>query len=119
MAPSSAACACRQTRHMSSSRTTSCSSERSCCASNFSGGAPVSYSVNLHLPNENPLLGEMEELPKTGNTNVALSNLHKRDGSRVAYLDSHAHHLIFPWHCIPFIDVMPSEAECAKAMKYV
>jgi len=78
----------------------------------------LSYSVILHLPNENPLLGEMDELPKAGDTNVALSNLRKRDGSRVDYLDSDAEHFIFPWHRIAFIEVMPSEAERAKVMKF-
>ena len=78
----------------------------------------VSALVNRQRTNENPLLGEMEDLPKAGDTNVALSNLRKRDGSRVDYLDSDAEHFIFPWHRIAFIEVMPSEAERAKVMKF-
>ncbi len=78
----------------------------------------MAYSVILHLPNEDPLLAEMEELPKAGDTNVILSNLRKRDGSRVGYVDSDAERFIFPWHRITFIEVMPSEAERAKVVKF-
>lgn len=72
----------------------------------------------LHLPNEDPLLAEMDELPKAGDTSVTVSNIRKRDGSRVGYMDADAERFIFPWHRITFIEVMPSEAERAKVMKF-
>jgi hypothetical protein len=78
----------------------------------------LAYSVILHLPNEDPLLAEMDELPKPGDTNVTCSNLRKRDGTRVGYVDSEAERFIFPWHRITFIEIMPSEAERAKVMKF-
>jgi predicted alpha/beta-fold hydrolase len=78
----------------------------------------VAYSVILHLPNEDPLLAELDELPKAGDTNVSVTNIRKRDGGRVAYLDGDAERVFFPWHRITFIEIMPSEAEKAKLVKF-
>lgn len=78
----------------------------------------MAYSVILHLPNEDPVLAEMEELPKPGDSNVIVSNMRKRDGGRIGYVDEDAERFIFPWHRINFIEVMPSEAERAKVVKF-
>jgi hypothetical protein len=60
----------------------------------------------------------MDELPKAGDTNITVTNIRKRDGSRVTYLDGDAERIIFPWHRITFIEIMPSEADKAKLVKF-
>ena len=78
----------------------------------------MSYIVILHLPNEDPVIAEMEELPKPNDTHVIVSNMRKRDGNRLSYVEMEAERFIFPWHRISFIEVLPSEAERAKVMKF-
>ncbi len=78
----------------------------------------MAYTVLLHLPNEDPILAEIDELPKPDDTNVTVTNMRKRDGTRLSYVDGEAEKFIFPWHRITFIEVMPSEAERAKVMKF-
>jgi hypothetical protein len=78
----------------------------------------MAYSVILHLPNEEPVLAEMDELPKATDTSIIVSNLRKRDGTRVAYVESETEYLIFPWHRIGFIEIMPSEADREKLIKF-
>jgi hypothetical protein len=78
----------------------------------------VAYSVILHLPNEEPILAEMDELPKASDTSISVNNLRKRDGGRVAYIDAEAEKIIFAWHRIAFIEILPSDAEREKLVKF-
>ena len=78
----------------------------------------MAYSVILHLPNEEPILAEMEALPKPDDTNIIVNNLRKRDGGRVAYLDAEAEKIVFPWHRVSFIEILPNDAEREKLVKF-
>ncbi len=78
----------------------------------------MAFSVILHLPSEEPILAEMEDLPKPSDTSVIVSNMHKRDGSPLAYIERETERVIFPWHRISFIEVLPSEAEREKLVKF-
>ena len=78
----------------------------------------MAYNIILHLPNEEPVLAEIEELPKATDTSLIVSNLRRRDGGRVNYLDAEAERILFPWHRISFIEILPSEAEREKLVKF-
>lgn len=74
--------------------------------------------VILHLPNEDPILAEIEELPKPTDLFVTVSNIRRRDGTRLTNIDLDTEKFIYPWSRIGFIEVLPSEAERAKIMKF-
>ena len=78
----------------------------------------MSYTVILHLPNEDPILAELDELPKPTDMFLTVSNMRKRDGARLHNVDQEAEKFIYPWSRINFIEVLPSEAERAKIMKF-
>jgi len=78
----------------------------------------MAYTVLIHLMNEDPIMGEMEELPGPTATNVVCSNVRRRDGKDVHFVTPEATTLIFPWHRISFIEVMPSEAEEAEIIEF-
>ncbi|MBI1802752.1 MAG: hypothetical protein HY259_13020 [Chloroflexi bacterium] len=78
----------------------------------------MAFTIILHLPNEDPILAEMEDLPKPGDSSVIVTNMRKRDGGRLTYIDGEAEQFILPWHRITFIEVLPSEAERAKVVKF-
>jgi hypothetical protein len=69
------------------------------------------YTILLHIHNEDPVLGEVEELPNPSDNFVLVTNVRKRDGKDVHFVDPAAVSLIFPWSRIGFIEVMPSEEE--------
>jgi hypothetical protein len=69
------------------------------------------YTILLHLHNEDPVLGEVEELPNPTDNFILISNIRKRDGKDVHFVDPGAVSVIFPWHKVGFIEVMPTEEE--------
>jgi len=71
----------------------------------------VAYTVLIHILNEEPLVGEVEDLPAPGDTNIRVQNPRKRDGKDVLYLQSDVTTVIWPWSRISFIEVLPSGGE--------
>lgn len=69
------------------------------------------YTILLHIHNEDPVLGEVDELPSPNDNFVMISNIRKRDGKDVHFVDPSAVSVIFPWHRVGFVEVMPSEEE--------
>jgi hypothetical protein len=78
----------------------------------------VAYTVILHIPSADPVLAEMEELPKPNDSFVVVRNMRTRDGNQLSYIDPDAETFILPWHRLTFIEVLPSEDERAKVLKF-
>ena len=71
----------------------------------------MSYSVIIHLSGEDPVLGEVDDLPGGNDTSVLVHNPRRRDGKDVQYLSNNVVAAIWPINQISFIEVMPSESE--------
>lgn len=71
----------------------------------------MAYTVIIHLSNEDPVCGEVDQLPAAGDTVVTLHNPRRRDGKDVQYLSSDVITIIWPLNQIAFMEVMPSEGE--------
>ncbi len=71
----------------------------------------MAYSILLHLPNEEAVIGEVEELPKPTDTVLLVSNPRRRDGKDLHYLESNVTSVIWPMHRIAFIEILPGEEE--------
>jgi hypothetical protein len=69
------------------------------------------HTVIIHISNEEPIVGELEQLPAANDTVVTIHNPRRRDGKDVQNLSSDAITLIWPISQIAFIEVMPSEGE--------
>ena len=78
----------------------------------------MAYTVIIHLPNEDPFVAEIEELPKPTDNFVRLTNPRKRDGSQMTNFHAEAESFIYPWHRVTFIEVLPSEAERIEIVKF-
>ncbi len=65
-------------------------------------------SILLHITNEQPIMVEVENLPSPTDTCIVGRNPRKRDGKEVHYIMSEVTTVIFPWHRVSFIEVMPS-----------
>jgi hypothetical protein len=68
-------------------------------------------TIVVHVSNEDPIVGEVDELPAVKDTLVVIHNPRRRDGKDVTYLSNDVVTVIWPVSAITFIEVMPSEAE--------
>ena len=71
----------------------------------------MTITVMLHLSGEDPILGEMEELPKPGDSNVTLTSPRRRDGKDLPYLQGDVVTVVWPMHRMNFLEVMPSRED--------
>lgn len=68
-------------------------------------------TILIHIQNEDPVVGEVDELPKPTDVTVTLKNPRKRDGKDLNYIDPSVTTVIWPFTRINFIEIMPSEEE--------
>lgn len=71
----------------------------------------MAKTVILHVMGEDPILAEMDQEPQPADQYIRVSNLRKRDGKDVPYLTAGVQSVIYPWHRITFLEMMPSEEE--------
>jgi hypothetical protein len=78
----------------------------------------VAKKVILHLVGEDPIVGEIDEDPQPGDAFLRVSNLRKRDGKDVPSLTAGVLSVIYPWHRITFLEMMPSEEDRASVIDF-
>jgi hypothetical protein len=71
----------------------------------------MAYTVLIHILNEEPIVGEVEDLPSPTDTSLRVQNPRKRDGKDILFLQSDVTSVIWPWTRISFIEVLPSGGE--------
>ena len=71
----------------------------------------MANTVVIHISNEDPIVGELDELPAANDTIITVHSPRRRDGKDVQYLSSDIVMIIWPISQISFIEVMPSEGE--------
>ncbi|HEU5089582.1 MAG TPA: hypothetical protein VFT99_19135 [Roseiflexaceae bacterium] len=75
-------------------------------------------TVILHLSGEDPILGDIEQDPQPSDLFLKVSNLRKRDGKDVPYIAGGVQSVIFPWHRVTFLEIMPSEEERGNVIDF-
>jgi len=78
----------------------------------------MSHTVLLHLSGEEPVAGEVEELPKAADTVITITNPRRRDGKDLHYVDSRAVKIIWPLDKISFIEILSGE-ESEQVISFV
>lgn len=68
-------------------------------------------TILLHIENEDPVVGEIEELPKPTDLTITIENPRRRDGKDLHYLQAEVSTVIWPWRRINFLEVLPSGPE--------
>lgn len=71
----------------------------------------MAYTVLIHIANEDPVVGEVDELPSPADVSLRIQNPRKRDGKDLAYLQNNVTTVLWPWSRISFVEVLPSGAE--------
>jgi len=70
---------------------------------------PVTLLV--HLAGEDPIVGEVEDLPTATDTTITVNNPRRRDGKDLPYVQSNVVTVVWPMHRVNFIEVMPTAEE--------
>ncbi len=65
----------------------------------------------LHIVNEDPVVGEVDNLPSPADNLVILKNPRKRDGKDLHYLEPNVTTVVWPVSRITFIEVLPTSEE--------
>ncbi|NWF79212.1 MAG: hypothetical protein HXY37_04080 [Chloroflexi bacterium] len=78
----------------------------------------MAKTVILHLTGEDPLLADIDAEPQPGDQFIRVTNMRRRDGKPVNYLAAGVQAVIFPWHRITFIELMPSEEERSSVVDF-
>jgi hypothetical protein len=69
------------------------------------------HTVIVHVTNADPFVAEIEDIPEPADNFLHCTNARLRDGKALHYVDEDAMSLIFPWHRISLLEIMPSEGE--------
>jgi hypothetical protein len=69
------------------------------------------YSVIVHIAGEPSVVGEVDDLPKSTDTLIVLSNPRLRDGKDVHYIEPNVTKVIWPLSKISLIEVLENEEE--------
>ena len=69
------------------------------------------HTIYIHVFNEEPVLGEVENLPAPTDNTLTVLNPRKRDGKDLPYLLENVTTVIWSMNRIAFIEVIPGEDE--------
>ncbi len=78
----------------------------------------MAKTVVPHLGGEDPILADLDQDPQPSDNYLKVSNLRKRDGKDVSYLTAGVQSVIYPWHRITFLEIMPSEEERGSVIDF-
>lgn len=74
--------------------------------------------IIVHMLNEDPVVCEVDELPKKNDTILLVHNPRRRDGKDLNYLEANVNTVIWPLARVSFIEVIPG-AEEEKIVSFV
>lgn len=75
-------------------------------------------TVIVHIANEDPVKGEMDNLPGLNDTLIMLKQPQRKDGKDVSYLEMGVTVVYWPVSRISFIEVLPT-AEDERIVSHV
>ena len=67
--------------------------------------------VLMHISGEDPVLGEVENLPAANDLIITIKNPRRRDGKDIHYLEANVTTVIWPMTRVNFIEILPTGEE--------
>lgn len=71
----------------------------------------MSYRLQIHIANDDPVVIDVDDLPKPTDQFLIGMNPQRRDGKEVQYILREVNQVIFPLWRINFIQILPSETD--------
>jgi hypothetical protein len=68
-------------------------------------------TILIHIANEDPVLGEVDQLPAVTDTNILVKNPRRRDGKDLPNLLANVTQVIWPMVRVGFIEIVPGGEE--------
>ena len=68
-------------------------------------------TILIHIANEDPILGEIDQLPSVIDTNILVKNPRRRDGKDLNNLLANVTQVIWPMNRMSFIEIVPGEGD--------
>jgi hypothetical protein len=69
------------------------------------------HTLLLHIANQDALKVDVDDLPDTHDQILVCKNPRDKADKELNWIEDGVSTLIFPWHRITFIEVLPSEEE--------
>lgn len=67
--------------------------------------------IILHMLNEDPVMGEIDELPLRTDTLIYVKNPRRRDGKDLPYLEVNVTSVAWPVNRLSFFEILPGSEE--------
>ena len=71
----------------------------------------MAHTVIVHIQGEEPVLGEMEEIPTPIDVTIRVDHPRRIDGKDLPYVADNVTTVIWPMSRINFIEIMPTREE--------
>ncbi|MCZ7545397.1 MAG: hypothetical protein M5R40_18590 [Anaerolineae bacterium] len=71
----------------------------------------MAHTILIHIMDGEPFLVDVEKLPDPTDTCILGMNPRLRDGREVGFILPEVTTVVYPWHRISFIEVMPTGEE--------
>ena len=71
----------------------------------------MSIEVILHMPNAEPILGEIDKLPDPKDLLIQVHNPRMRDGKDLHFLQSNVVSILWVVNQLSFIEILPGEED--------
>lgn len=69
----------------------------------------MSYTIILHILNEDPVIGEVDELPAAHDALIKINHPRRLDNKDIHYLAENVSAVYWPAHRVNFIEVISTE----------
>lgn len=69
------------------------------------------YTIIIHPTGEEPIIGEVEQLPEPSDITIMINSPRKIDGKELHYLSENVLTVIWPISRLNFIEVLPTKSE--------
>ena len=69
------------------------------------------YTIIIHPTGEEPIIGEVEQLPQPSDASITLNSPRRIDGKELHYLSENVLTVIWPIIRLNFIEILPTKAE--------
>ena len=69
------------------------------------------YQVILHIQGEEPVFGEVEELPNLQDVSIKVNHPRRIDGKDLSYLAENVTTVLWPWSRLNFVEIIPSRED--------
>ena len=71
----------------------------------------MATTVLMHLSGEDPVLGEIDEIPTPTDTTITVNNPRRKDGKDLPYIDGNVVTVMWPMHRVTFLEILPTADE--------